>query len=576
MTVNPFYRYGSDRISLVTPFTYRDGVSLLRLIEELRAYVNENIVGAINGAYDGLVQEINDKIAEIEQGYNDNVDSIHTQFQQFVDQINALVDSINNRVGPLNIIRVNLTGNQTLQPGIDWTTEQPLTVVVSQDASGGHTLTAVDIVGTVFINPEPNSFTIFNIIHDGDNYRIFSPRSEAIDAVLTSPEVTDELDSRYSSVSTVEAITEKVGVDLARGWSVKHVNATTGVKEHYVVTLKGGDSAGRIVGRVIGGDVVSDVVPNRETLKQFNARIGAPIMVNGSGWWDSNRLMGLSIINGVLTQGWTANGGSDLGQEAAVFMKNGELIIYDNSTPAQQIVDDGGWHSFSWGHAVYKNGFVTDFLQWPRYAILSARTLIGSTNSGDLKIVVFPGVTGEWGATGGDIVQSLGGGNHDFKNLYILDGGGSTQLLVKNQYAYRSSDPSGDRAVADALYFFAPEALDDSATWQTHEGRLNGASGGTYRTLISNGHAHILLGTINVSGVTPGTLVRIVDLPAGFPKPVYTITGLSYISSDQGAGLNTRVSPTGNGGVDITIPSGVTSTSAVSFYVSYPITQEYR
>lgn len=56
---------GNGFVSNVTPFTYRDGATYLRVLEEMRAYINGTLVGSINENIDGLNTVVSGQIEDI-------------------------------------------------------------------------------------------------------------------------------------------------------------------------------------------------------------------------------------------------------------------------------------------------------------------------------------------------------------------------------------------------------------------------------------------------------------------------------------------------------------------------------
>lgn len=225
--------------------------------------------------------------------------------------------------------------------------------------------------------------------------------------------------------------------------------------EHYLTVFRNGDKTPGSVRRIVGGNSNS-TNPPQETLTSFYAKTGATVLINGSGWWETNRIMGLSIKDGVLIQGWEASG--DLGNESCVIMRDGELRIYakDTTPDPATIIADGGFNSFSWGAAVYKNGSVTNFrTKYTRYSILSARQCVGSTTDGHIFIMTFPGATGSSGANGDGLVAAAQTSGLNIKHMYVLDGGGSAQAMITGETMVQSSDGS-PRAAPDALYFYGP------------------------------------------------------------------------------------------------------------------------
>lgn len=259
----------------------------------------------------------------------------------------------------------------------------------------------------------------------------------------------------------IEDLTQQVGQSatldpqqilkaLNRAYTVTRVPAGT-APEHTIVRLVNGVGAWRVVNRASAGNSISPSPPT-ETLTTYYKRLQASVIVNGSGWWDSGRYMGLSIQDGRLIQGWEGPD-FDLGIESLVIMADGTLKVYDRSTTPQRIIADGGQHSITWGRALYRDGKLTGIHALERYQVVTARQMIGDTKDGAVVIVTFPRNPG---ANGQDVINAVKG--LGVNNLYFADGGGSAQTMVNGQYIVRSSDSGGERPVPNVLYFYAPSA----------------------------------------------------------------------------------------------------------------------
>lgn len=402
------------------------------------------------------------------------------------------------------------------------------------------------------------------------------PTDEAIAAALTS-EGPAQTAAKKLTDSAVQA--EVVPVALAvqelgqtadqaaralnRAYTVTRVAAAGTIPEHYIIRLKHGAAAGRTVHRIVGGDSIS-VSPPHETLGSYYAKTKAPVLVNATGWWsgDNNRVMGLSILNGQLIQGWDPQP-NDLGQEAAVFMRDGSLRMYDNTTAPEQVIADGGWNSFGWGSAVYKDGAITNFLSLNRYALPAARQLVGDTLDGDLLLITFPNAGGSGGATGQMILDAVA--NLRIKSLYVLDGGGSAQTMVDGKYVVPSSD-GAPRDVPDALYFYAPRVGPRTDTnWLPITQRNAGWSGGGVEYRVRGEDVYVRVVGVNWAGPGAATLSPVCSLPPEVPRPPWHWTGLAYLNSKPGEGQNCRVGVTGS--IDFT----ASAPGAVSHIFQYPL-----
>lgn len=331
-----------------------------------------------------------------------------------------------------------------------------------------------------------------------------------------------------------------------RAVTTRYVAANGVIPEHYITILINGDRAGKTLHRIVGGDS-NAIAPPQETLDKYYERTGASVLINASGWWSGlgNRLMGLSIKNGVLIQDWETDPTlSELGTEALVIMKNGEMRVYDRRTKSADILADGGWNSFSWGAAAYKDGAKTAFQEWSRYKILSARNCLGSTLDGNLIIISFPGSSGTSGATGDHIVAACA--SLRIKNLYILDGGGSAQLMINGQYTMPSSDAT-PRPVPDALAFYAPVAgtvQPRRKQWTAVTIRGAGFTGGAVEYLVTETDVHVRVANVAASGT--GSLRNASTLPPQVPKPLWNWTGGGYLNTAPTESQNNRIGPAGN------------------------------
>lgn len=106
----------------ITPFTYRDGLTYLEVLEDLRNSISDGIIPDVNSILGELVENINDSNS------------------QYAQEIEELVNSIANRSPDFPDVTITLTEDYTLMIDPLWPTERSLRVRVSQDSIGGHTL----------------------------------------------------------------------------------------------------------------------------------------------------------------------------------------------------------------------------------------------------------------------------------------------------------------------------------------------------------------------------------------------------------------------------------------------------
>lgn len=183
------------------------------------------------------------------------------------------------------------------------------------------------------------------------------------------------------------------------------------------------------VEKVMGGDELDDT-PKLESLESVNERKQPTVVVNASGWTiDTGKLMGLQIKDGKIIRGWPSDPNATSGIQSFVQMSDGTFKIYDSSTPPEQIIKDGGINSWTFGIAVIRDGVAVDtnadgvVNPWDNNA---PRTMVGVTADGTLKIVASDkGLTDEE-------AQELAVQEKCYQ-AYLMDGGGSTQLIVEGE-----------------------------------------------------------------------------------------------------------------------------------------------
>jgi exopolysaccharide biosynthesis protein len=160
------------------------------------------------------------------------------------------------------------------------------------------------------------------------------------------------------------------------------------------------------------------------------------LIMNASAFdMTTGQIAGFQINNGKLLQDWSA--GNSL-QYAFVINKNGSCQIYDSTTPASTIIENGGQQSYDFGGAIIRDGkilpsdgsvdwkihiFIANDKKNNLYAILS------QTNAGYENIM--------------NTVAPL-----HLENMLLLDSGGSSQISVNGKVIVPSQD---DRAVPDYI-----------------------------------------------------------------------------------------------------------------------------
>ncbi|KTR08282.1 phosphodiester glycosidase family protein [Curtobacterium luteum] len=300
--------------------------------------------------------------------------------------------------------------------------------------------------------------------------------------------------------------------------------------------------------------------PTRERLDSFARRMGLPVVVNASGWnvtSNSGEVRGAQIRNGKIFHDFEATNlnGSPAGIEGMGLLPNGQLKCFSalRGDTAASMVAQGVVHSWSYGPNLVINGVAQDLTQqnWQYFLTeISARTIIGQSQTGDIIIIATVGKTstsstsGPTGITGNDMVSlAVSEGCY---NASLFDGGGSTQAYTQGLYTIPSSDDStgydgivGRRSVPDVFALtgeFVTSRVDTG--WRT----LPLRSGYVANDANSTPQVRQLDGMIEFRGIVkpssgsfPTTDAIVGDLPQQFR---FNGASKSWVSSGNGG--NTR------------------------------------
>lgn len=443
----------------ITPFTYRDGMTYLELLYSLRGYVTESLVPQFDNRMARIIAEFNAGIANAET----TIIATREEWQAIFDAYTADVTA--------SLMALNDAAMSELVNQPDSQTSNALEALFAPAS-----LAELAETGRLSQLALDNAYAAKSVQATIENGRLSQESLNAAFASNTTQTVVEsgrlsvnELDEAYAAKSVQATIEngrlsqDEINRDNAdlvnRAYSVQHVRGTNDLPEHFFTTLRKGAGIPYGISRAIGGNSTDPVIP-LETVDTFYARTKASVISSGSGVRlggpNEGQNIGLSIFEGQLIKGWDDFDGEDRGRESVVFMRDGSLKIYDETTPPEQIIADGGWNSFSWGSAVYRDGQITDFLSYLRYqSQLSGRQLVGDLFNGDLFLLTFPGKTDVSGANGYHMIDAVAG--MGVKNMYVLDGGGSAQLMINGAYVVPSSDAT-PRPISDVLYFYASPA----------------------------------------------------------------------------------------------------------------------
>ncbi|MFC4652166.1 phosphodiester glycosidase family protein [Lactococcus nasutitermitis] len=182
------------------------------------------------------------------------------------------------------------------------------------------------------------------------------------------------------------------------------------------------------------GDLTIYRINNPEVLKTATSTSTAPtyiadiaakypnsLIINATGFKVSTgSVVGLQINNGQLFEDWPI---TTKIRYSFVINKNGSCKIYDSSTPASTIIQNGAEQSYDFGVALIRDGKIVPSdgsVNWETHSFIgndkdnNLYAIVSATNAGYQNII--------------DGVSSL-----HLENLLQLDGGGSTQLSLKGK-----------------------------------------------------------------------------------------------------------------------------------------------
>lgn len=123
-------------VANVTPFTYRDGLSYLNLLESLIDYVNDKLVGYIQLSMDDIVQQLNTSIEELSQQITSNEVEYNKLLDDYMSSVEYRIMEINNKSGQLPIRRYQVTDDMTVDVEPVWPDRQQIILQFTQDYLG--------------------------------------------------------------------------------------------------------------------------------------------------------------------------------------------------------------------------------------------------------------------------------------------------------------------------------------------------------------------------------------------------------------------------------------------------------
>ena len=214
---SPFtFPFNFPGVPNVVPFATSPGISYIELLDVYRDYLLK-IVPEFESTINTIYDEMKKFAAGLEASTGANYDA-------FVSQINALVATINNRVGPTDVQHLLLTANSTLAIDPTWPNNHVVHFEVRQDSRGGHSLTMpATVSGRIDVDLSPNAVTLFALVPDGkgkwsvdDSYLrndqvpgIVKPINDELDAIGT------DLTSVKDRAASIEELTDTVSFWVA-------------------------------------------------------------------------------------------------------------------------------------------------------------------------------------------------------------------------------------------------------------------------------------------------------------------------------------------------------------------------
>jgi Exopolysaccharide biosynthesis protein related to N-acetylglucosamine-1-phosphodiester alpha-N-acetylglucosaminidase len=160
------------------------------------------------------------------------------------------------------------------------------------------------------------------------------------------------------------------------------------------------------------------------------------LIMNASGFnMSTGKVTGFQINNGKLFKGWNSD---KRAKSAFVINKDGSAKVYDSSTPASDILQNGANMSFSFGSILIRDGksLPSDgSVNWEIHSIL------GNDKNNNIYLIISDTSTGYQSIMAQ--LQSL-----NLENAIVMDGGGSSQMSLNGQTIYPSQD---NRSVNDYI-----------------------------------------------------------------------------------------------------------------------------
>lgn len=259
----------------------------------------------------------------------------------------------------------------------------------------------------------------------------------------------------------------------------KNINVIYGYNEnyktHYYIThIPNKDENGNVIKIKHGfSDDNFETTKPTETAREFSKRKNATVVCNASPFFVDdkphiNYIRGLLIHNGKIIQD-TRNIDEQVYRQCYILgIKNDNTLkVYEPFTDSDIILNDGIQETITGFTPIMKNGksCKDELLQTSNWNVPYPKIFLGqNTTSKDFYILACngKGVEIEKGLVNDDVIKIFQNIGVDF--AYQFDGGGSTQLIYRNEMLNSKTDEQGytERKVCDFIYFEKYEKLNNT------------------------------------------------------------------------------------------------------------------
>lgn len=156
-------------ISNITPFTYRDGYTFLELLEAFRDWINAEIVPNINENSESMVDAVNAVIENLISTNTQNLNDLIETVDAFETTTQAIVDSINNRSGMVDVRHVSLStpGSNVIDIDPTWPNNLPIVYRFTQGSTPVDLVAGNSVASVPHINRLPGAVTEVTFIPNG-------------------------------------------------------------------------------------------------------------------------------------------------------------------------------------------------------------------------------------------------------------------------------------------------------------------------------------------------------------------------------------------------------------------------